>query len=376
MEPCTVADTGIRKLRVSRLFLGVVVIPTVLSVLYFGIIASPVYISESRFVVYSPGQHFSSGGGLAGLISGLGGSYSTSASQTIAAYIHSWDAMKALDQAVHLRQVYSRGVDFLDRFGGVFYPRTNEVRLWRYYQHMTQDGLDPGTGISTLKVQAYSPATAQRMNTFLLDRSQDIVNQLNAGAREQAVRFARRDVRQARSALQDATVALTDYRNHRRVISPLAQSRLQLNLVSRLQDQLIQERTQLAAIQSHAPHNPNIPVLQSGIGALKREIHRAKAQITGDRQSLASKDTEYETLQVNQAIAQKLLEAAVTALEQARITAQKQQLYLETISRPNRPDAAQLPRRIEGILATLVISLMVWGVLVVVIGGVKEHHDR
>lgn len=370
------ADTGIRKLRVSRLFLGVVVIPTVLSVLYFGIIASPVYISESRFVVYSPGQHFSSGGGLAGLISGLGGSYSTSASQTIAAYIHSWDAMKALDQAVHLRQVYSRGVDFLDRFGGVFYPRTNEVRLWRYYQHMTQDGLDPGTGISTLKVQAYSPATAQRMNTFLLDRSQDIVNQLNAGAREQAVRFARRDVRQARSALQDATVALTDYRNHRRVISPLAQSRLQLNLVSRLQDQLIQERTQLAAIQSHAPHNPNIPVLQSGIGALKREIHRAKAQITGDRQSLASKDTEYETLQVNQAIAQKLLEAAVTALEQARITAQKQQLYLETISRPNRPDAAQLPRRIEGILATLVISLMVWGVLVVVIGGVKEHHDR
>lgn len=360
----------------SKMFIFVVLVPTGLSILYFGIIASPVYISEANFVVYSPGERFSSTGGLASLIGSIGGNYSSSASQTISAYISSWDAMMALNQAVDLQRQYSHGVDFLDRYGGVFHPFTNDVRLWRYYQSMTDDSIDASNGISTLKVRAYSPAMAQKINAFLLAKGQDIVNQLNAGAHAEAVRFAETDVQQARQALRQSTIALADYRNGQRVISPLQQSQLQLALVAKLQDQLIQEKTQLQAIEQHAPQNPNISVLRSGVQALESQIAAAKAQITGDHQSLASKDTEYETLQVNQDIAQKLLVAAVTALQQARITAQKQELFLETISSPNLPDAPQLPRRIEGILATLVISLMVWGVLVVVVGGIKEHHDR
>ena len=58
------------------------------------------------------------------------------------------------------------------------------------------------------------------------------------------------------------------------------------------------------------------------------------------------------------------------------MTAQKQELYLETISRPNLPDAPQLPHRFEDILATLLISFIVWGILTILIAGVKEHHDR
>ena len=84
--------------------------------MYFGIIASPVYISEASFVVYSPGERFSSSGGLASLISGISGNYSSSASQTISAYISSWDAMMALNKAVNLKKQYSHGVDFLDRY--------------------------------------------------------------------------------------------------------------------------------------------------------------------------------------------------------------------------------------------------------------------
>jgi capsular polysaccharide transport system permease protein len=360
----------------SRMFWIVVVLPTTLSILYFGIIASPVYISEARFVVYSPGQHFSPSGGLASLISGIGGNYSSSASETIKSYISSWDAMMALNHKVNLKRVYTHGVDFLDRYGGVFDPFMNQVRLWRYYQSMTADTIDPTNGISVLKVRAYSPAEAQAMNTFLLAKGQDIVNQLNQGAREQAVRFAQIDVQQARQSLRQATEALTAYRNGQRIISPIPQSQLQLTLASKLQDQIIQQKTQLDAILAHAPQNPNIPVLRSSLQALQAQLATLKSEITGDQGSLASKDTEYETLKVNQAIAEKLLEAAVTSLEQARITAQKKELYLETISSPNKPDAPQLPRRIEGILATFIISLMIWGVLVVVVGGIREHQER
>lgn len=45
----------------DRLFLATVILPTALAVLYFGLFASDVYISESRFVVRSPDKPAASG---------------------------------------------------------------------------------------------------------------------------------------------------------------------------------------------------------------------------------------------------------------------------------------------------------------------------
>ena len=360
----------------NKLFIYVVLLPTGLSILYFGLIASPVYISESAFVVYSPSQHVSSSG-LASLLSGLGGSNSTSAAETIHAYVASWDAMMALNNAYDLKKVYGNdNIDIFDRFGGVFFPHSSYVKLLRYYQSMVTDNLDSTNGITKLKVRAYGAEDARKINAFLLKKSQDIVNRLNKRARVQGVYYAQKDVTTAERKLRDATIALANYRNRHGVFNPPAQSALQLGMVSKLQDHLITQKTQLDAILTHAPGNPQIPVLKSSIKALQGEIRAENAKVTGSKQSLASKDTEYERLSVNQILAQKLLEAAVTSLEQARLTAQKQELYLETISRPNLPDAPQEPKRFEDVLAVLLVSLMVWGVLSILFAGIREHHER
>lgn len=370
-------QTLISKIRnISKLFLWVVVVPTALAILYFGFIASPVYISESRFVIYSPNQQVSSSG-LAGLFSAFGGSNSGSAAQTVSSYISSWDAMTALNRAYDLRKIYgSDTIDIFDRFGGIFHPFHSDVKLLKYYRAMVSDNFDSATGISQLRVSAYTAADAHKMNAFLLSRSQAIVNRLNEHARQKAVDYAQLNVDHAERKLKDATLALARYRNVHGVFSPPAQSNLQLNLISRLQDQLISQKANLEALQAHAPHNPQIPVLRSGIKGLEQEIAAEKSKVTGSQSSLASKDIEYERLTINQLLAQKLLEDSFTSLQQARVTAQKQELYLETISRPNLPDAPQEPKRLQDIVATLIISLMVWGVLFIVIGGIKEHHDR
>ncbi len=365
-----------QRLRKHRLFLWVVVLPTFLSVLYFGFLASPVYVSESSFVVYSQNERLPSSG-LGSLLSGLAGSNSTSAAQTIDAYVRSWDAMMALNRAFNLKKVYGNdSISVFNRFGGVFYPYSSFVRLLKYYRGKVVDELDATTGITTLKVRAFNPKDAQKINAFLLAKSQDIVNQLNQNARQKAVAYAKKDVATAEQRLRSATLALAEYRNRKGVFNPQAQSGLELGMVSRLQDQLIQQQTQLDAIVAHAPNNPQIPVLRSSIATLKAEIQAQSAKVTGSEGSLASKDKEYERLFINQLLATKLLEAAVTSLEQARLTAQKQELYLETISRPNLPDAATEPHRLEGILATFLITLLLWGVLSILVAGIREHHER
>ncbi|AOV17475.1 capsule biosynthesis protein [Acidihalobacter aeolianus] len=365
------------KLRgISKLFMWVVIVPTTLSILYFGLIASPVYISESRFVIYSPNERVSSSG-LAGLLSAFGGSNSTSAAQTVSSYVNSWDAMMALNRKYNLKMIFGNdSIDIFDRFGGVFYPFTSDVKLLKYYRAMVSDTLDSATGISELHVRAYTAKDAHKLNEFLLNKSQEIVNMLNEQARQKAVSYAENNVAQAEAQLKHATLALAEYRNMHAVFSPPAQSKMQLDLIANLQTKLISEKTNLDALLSHAPNNPQIPVLRSAVRALEREIAREKGKVTGSDQSLASKDIEFEQLTVNQLLAEKLLEAAFTSLQQARVTAQKQELYLETISRPNLPDAPQDPKRIRGVFATLVISLMIWGVLYIVIGGIKEHHDN
>ena len=362
--------------RTNKLFLYSVILPTFLSILYFGLIASPVYISESRFVVYSPSQHFS-GAGLSSIIGNLSGNNSTSAAYAVHDYIGSWDAMLALDKAYDLKHLYgNHDIDVFDRFGGLIYPFSSHVDLLRYYNTKVTDSIDTTSGITNLKVKAYTADDAQRLNTFLLQKSQDIVNQMNDTARRKAVFYAQNEVTEAEKNLRTATVALAKYRNMHHVFSPPAQSALQLQMVSKLQDQLITQKGEISALRAHAPRNPQLPVLESNVKALEMEINNQSSAVTGTDQSLASKDVEYERLLVDQTIAQKLLEVSVTSLEQARVTAQKQELYLETISRPNLPDDAQEPRRFKDIVATLLVSLIVYGILTIVIAGVREHHDR
>lgn len=362
--------------KINPLFRNTVLIPTLLSVLYFGLIASPVYLSESSFVVYSPSQSISTTS-LTSLLSGASGNNSSNAAYSIQDYVQSWDAMMALNASYDLKQIYgNHQIDIINRFGGLFYPFTSFVELQHYYRNKVSDNIDSISGNTKLTVRAYSPIDAQKINTFLLQKGQDIVNQLNEKAHHKAVFYAQNEVDVAEDKLRAATLTLAHYRNQHKIFSPPAQSTLQLTMITKMQEQLITEKSQLDAIRTHAPQNPQLTVLESNIKALQDEINTETSKVSGSDESLASKDIEYEGYVVDQMLAQKILEAAVTSLEQAKVTAQKQELYLETISQPNLPDDAQEPKRAQDILATLLVALVVYGILTIIIAGVKEHHDR
>ena len=49
------------------------------------------------------------------------------------------------------------------------------------------------------------------------------------------------------------------------------------------------------------------------------------------------------------------------------------QAYVERIVQPNLPDAPMEPRRMRGILATLILSLLAYGILRMLLAGVREH---
>lgn len=357
--------------RSHRLFWVTVVLPTLAAIVYFGFIAADVYISESRFVVRSPERYTASPLGV--LLKGTGFTRSQDDSYIVQDFMHSRDALRALDASLNMRQVFVKG-DILSRFPGLDWDDSFE-NMHRYYQKMVKVNLDPVSSIVTVSVRAFSAVDAQRINQQLLEMGETLVNQLNERARQDMIRYAEKEVAEAKEKAKFAAIALTRFRNEKGVIDPEKQSAIALQQLAKLQDELISAKSQLAQLQLLAGENPQIPVLKQRIQMLETEIRLESARVAGGEKSLASKAAEFQRLVFEKEFADKQLASALASLEQARNEAQRQQLYLERIAQPSLPDAAMEPRRLRNIFAVFVLGLIAWGVLAVLTASIKEHLD-
>jgi len=362
-----------RVLGINRLFLVTVALPTLLSTVYFGLIASDVYISESRFVLRSPQKQAPSG--LGAILQGAGFSRSQDDTYTVHDYIQSRDALKELEQQFSLSKSFGGGkVDIFSRFAGLD-PDNSFEALHRYYQKRLSLEIDSLSSITVLRTSAFTAADASRINEKLLELSERLVNQLNERGRQDMIRFASIEAEAAEQKAKATTLAVSTFRTEKSVFDPERQSALQLQLVSKLQDELIATKTQLAQIRSLTQDNPQIPSLQKKLDVLQAEINSETAKVAGGERSLSSKSADYERLALDRAFADKQYAVALTSLEQARNDAQRKQLYLERIVQPSVPDTAVEPRRFRAILTTFMLGLIAWGILNILLAGVREHKD-
>lgn len=360
----------------TPIFLLTVALPTLLSVLYFGFIAADVYVSESRFVVRSADRPTAATSGLGALLAGSGFTQSHEDNFTVPDYIQSRDALRTLDSTFQLANNYAHdGVDVFNRFGTALRGEGFED-LYRYYtRKIVTVQYDTASSITTLEVRAPSAEQATQYNAKLLELSEALVNRLNERARNDLVRFAQTEVSEAQKKAQSAALALSAYRNEKQVLDPERQAGLQLQQVLKLQEALLEAKTQLAQLQTFTPQNPQIPAAKKRVQVIQETIDSETGKATGGNISLTRKAADYQRLVLENEFAEKQLGVVLTAYEQARSQAQRQQLYLERIVEPNTPDVAIEPKRLRSILATFALGLVAWGVLSLLVSGIREHRD-
>ncbi len=354
-----------------RLFLITVVLPTVLAIFYFGLVAADVYISESRFVVRSPERQTASPLGV--LLKSSGFSRAQDDSYSVQDFILSRDALRGLDENMNVRAAFAKG-DILGRFPGADWDDSFE-NMHRYYQKVVRVQLDSASSIGTLSVRAFTAEDAHQINAQLLKKAEELVNQLNERGRQDMIRFSNNEVIKAEEKAKKAALKLAEYRNKKGVIDPEKQSAIPMQQIAKMQDELISSKALISQLQLAARDNPQIPVLKRRIELLEAEIQNESQKITGGGLSLASKAAEFQRLALEKEFADKQLASALASLEQARNEAQRQQLYLERIAQPSLPDSAMEPRRIRAVAAVFALGLIIWGVLAMLIAGIREHQD-
>jgi capsular polysaccharide transport system permease protein len=372
------AVTGVvaRLRALPPLFVWMVMVPGLLSAIYWLLIASPIYTSEAQFIVRAPSATAPQPNGLAAVLQGVGLSPAETDSFIVHDYAMSHDAIADLEAHHHLRKDLSRpGADILARFPHPFEDASFEKLVEEYPRFVSVD-YNSSTGISTLSVKAFSPQDSQEIAAALLDGGETVVNRLNDRADADAIAETRRDVTESENELAQAEQNLTAFRNRERLIDPTKSSAVSLELMGKLQGELATLQAERAGVAASAPQSPQLPALDSRIKAYGQQAQNEQAKMAGETGSLAPMIGEYERLSLERDFAGKTMAAAAEAAEMARLEARRKRLYLERISNPSLPDAPSDPHRLNNLITSLVTFLLAYGMVTLVISGFREHQQR
>jgi capsular polysaccharide transport system permease protein len=350
-----------------------VAIPTLLTALYHAFWSSDVYVSEAQFVVRSPERPSSTS--LGNLLQATAIGRVQDETHTVREYVLSRDALAVLNDRLKLKTAFSsHDVDIFSRFAGLDGDDSFEA-LHRYYQNKVDVETDSTSSIVTLKVRAFTARDAAEIDRVLLAQSEELVNRLNERSRQDLIRYAASEVAAAEKHVKDSAIGLSGYRTAQNVVDPERQASVQLQQVAKLQDELILATTQLSQLQAFTPQNSQIPALQNRARTLRAEIASETSRVTGGGGSLANKAGGFQRLAMEAEFANKQLASAMASLESARNEAQRKQVYLERISEPSLPDVAQEPRRLRSVVSTFLLGLVAWGILSMLLAGIREHQD-
>lgn len=354
-------------------FIAGVVLPVLLSAVYFFGIASNQYVSESRFVVKAPNQRGGQVSSFANLIQTTGLSGGQEQSNQVIDYVRSRAALAVLVKDSRVREVYGDDdVDALSRFPRPWQNASFED-LFDYYRDKVEIARDTDTGLVVLRTIAFDPKAAASLNERLLRQSETLVNELNENARTKAIEEATSRVVEAEQRVAAARQAIANYRNKVSVVDPLQEATGVAEIANRLISERAGLEAQLSTLRSVTPDHPAIPSLREQIASLTREIERQTARLVGGRDTISGKLPSYDALLLEQELSSELLVLAQTTLEGARTEALKQQFYLERVVNPNVPDQPEYPKAWRIVLTILGFALCLYFIIWMFVVGILEH---
>ena len=352
----------------------VVVLPTVLVVLYYGLIAADIYVSTAQFVVMRANQPTAMSN-VGSLLQTAGISGSTTDTYAVDSYLQSRDALAELEQNPGIRDVYDRPEgDFVARFPNLLFGPSFE-NLFLYYSYWVDVSYDTTANVTTLSVYAFRPDDAQAVARRLLALGEQAVNRMNDRSRADLLRGAHHEVellQQRAAAIQDQ---ITLFRTRELLLDPNQTSAQSVALVAALESEIVSARAAITQLQQSAPGSPQISVLRTRIVSLENQTVAEERKMAGGDASLAPKLAEYDQLLLKQQFVAQMLQAAVASLQAAEASVQQQQLYLEHVADPNRPDLAQYPQRLLNVVVVLLTSLILYGIGRMLVGAVMAHAD-
>jgi capsular polysaccharide transport system permease protein len=358
----------------TKLFIAIVLIPSLLSFIYYQFFASDIYISEAKYSLRVSAEPPSFGliDSFMGSASGL--ESSNEDANIVMNFILSRDMIIKLDKHLALREHYeSEDIDLLSRFN----PNKSQEDFLMYYRDMVIIDTDTTSKVSTLRVRAFDPLVAQNVAQTIIELSEDLVNNLSNRIVEDSLQFARNEVVNAEAKVHLANNAMTKFRNESSSFDPGKETSGVMNIILGLERQLADARTQLFEGQSYMQdESTQIQVLKGKVLALEQQVREERKRLNSKNES--DRDytrliDNYQPLLLDQELATKQYASALTSLELARIDAQRKQRYLLPFISPQAPDEAMEPNRLKLIITIFLTLCIIYAIGALIWSAIKDH---
>lgn len=354
-------------------FLLLVMIPAAVTGWYLWTRAADQYASTVGFSVRS--EEGSPAIALLGGITDLSGA-SSSDTDILYEFIQSQKLVADIDETLDLRALWSwPEADPVFTFHA---PGSIED-LVDYWQRMVRVNYDANTSLIEVRVLAFRPGDATAIAQQILDESSKMINALSDIARDDAIRYAREELRIAVERLKEARQAITAFRNQYQIVDPEADIQIQVGLLSTLQGQLAEALIERAMLgETTRTNDPRVAqverrirVIESQIDDERRKMGIGNSSIDGG--AFASVMGEYEGLAVDRQFAEQSYTAALASYDAALAEARRQSRYLAAYVLPTGSEEPQYPQR-EVIFGLICLFLLLfWGILVLVYYSLKDR---
>ena len=321
-----------------------VLLPTLIAAWYFFVVATPLYATNSEFVIQQADQAPGGAGGLGGMFAGspLGGNQDN---VTVQSFLMSRDAMRRLDETEGFKAYFQQ--EALDPLLRLPADATDEA-AYRLYQDMVRVSYDPTEGIIRMEVIAADPATSERFARALVGFAEEQVDQLTQRLRENQMRDAMESVAMAEARFSESQLRVLELQERFQMLSSEVEVSLLTQQIANLETQLNNERLGLSDLRANARPNPaRLEQAERRVAALEGQIAQLRGSLTNsgeDGQSIARLQREQVMAQSDVATRQMLLAQAMQQLEVARTEANRQVRYLSLGVSPVAPDEASYPR--------------------------------
>ena len=352
-----------------RSFLLIVGIPALSAAIYYGLIASDIFVSEAKYAIRTS-ESTPSAGLFAEFLGPNAASSAGADANIVRDYILSRDMLAQLDVRLNLRFHYSsKEVDWLARLP----EDDSEEDFLEYYRDMV--AVDAGTDITSLQVKAFRPEIAQETATAIIELSEQLVNRLSVRIINDTLRFARKEFALAEARVRQSSVALTDFRKETQLIDPTLETSSVLGIVTGLETQLAEARTELLEIESYMqPQSARVKSLRTRVAALIRQVENERHRLANESDTdLTRLLYGYEPLILEQRLAEQLYASALSSLEVARTEAQRKQRYLIPFVTPELPDEALEPKRLWNVLTVFFGACLVFAIGGLAWSAINDH---
>ncbi|MFI2812275.1 hypothetical protein [Microbulbifer zhoushanensis] len=351
-----------------------VLLPLLLVSAYYLFWVTERYVSTTQLIVKENGSEPSMSSTLGFLVPGVGSE--SQDAHLVVNYIHSLDMALFLDQELNLSDYYKSTEH--DVFSRLAADASQEDYLEYYREHVSV-AFDEQTGIITIAAQAFDPDFARQQVEVLTQKSEDFVNALSNQLADKQVAFVRTELELAQTKLRSAKQEILDFQNRNKVVSPEELTRGISSIIQGLEAKVSEQRARLTAAKTYLnPGSSQVVSLQAEISALEQQIEAEKVRLVGateedGEQRLNSLSAHFQNLELDLQFAMDAYQAALKALETARMEASGRLKHLMTVSKPSLAEEAEYPRKFYNLASLAVILLLLYGIGKMLVSSIRDH---